>query len=162
AENYACAGAATAARKRTILYEDGRWRTQTYDVHRTGLHRTTPQEVTICRTVTPSAAMGIISPRDFVDVVMIKRYEDGTITSNATNVEHLSCPPQRHFVRGFNHSCGCFCAPVPGEPEKTHVLSFFQTDLSGYLPKSVVESFFPYSMTQFYNNLAKAVKALNV
>ncbi|RXM92406.1 StAR-related lipid transfer protein 5 [Acipenser ruthenus] len=39
-------------------------------------------EVSVCRTVTPSAAMGIISPRDFVDVVLVKRYEDGTITSN--------------------------------------------------------------------------------
>ncbi|KAG8575505.1 hypothetical protein GDO81_009580 [Engystomops pustulosus] len=75
---------------------------------------TVTDDTTICRTVTPSAAMGIISPRDFVDVVMIKRYEDGSITSNATNVEHPSCPPQRHFVRGFNHPCGCFCAPVPG------------------------------------------------
>ncbi|KAG9489254.1 hypothetical protein GDO78_005316 [Eleutherodactylus coqui] len=71
-------------------------------------------DISICRTVTPSAAMGIISPRDFVDVVMIKRYEDGSITSNATNVEHPSCPPQRYFVRGFNHPCGCFCAPVSG------------------------------------------------
>lgn len=36
----------------------------------------------ICRTVTPSAAMGIISPRDFVDVVSIKHHEDGTVSSN--------------------------------------------------------------------------------
>ncbi|XP_044135503.1 stAR-related lipid transfer protein 5 [Bufo gargarizans] len=132
------------------------------NVHDFQLLETITDDITICRTVTPSAAMGIISPRDFVDVVMIKRYEDGSITSNATNVEHPSCPPQHPYVRGFNHSCGCFCVPVPGEPEKTQVLSFFQTDLSGYLPKSVVESFFPYSMTQFYNNLSKAVKALNV
>ena len=26
--------------------------------------------------------MGIIAPRDFVDVVQIKQYEDGTISSN--------------------------------------------------------------------------------
>ncbi|XP_053321538.1 stAR-related lipid transfer protein 5 [Spea bombifrons] len=119
-------------------------------------------DISVCRTITPSAAMGIIAPRDFVDVVLIKRYEDGTIASNATNVEHTGCPPQRNFVRGFNHPCGCLCVPVPGEPEKTQLLSFFQTDLSGYLPKSVVESFFPYSMTHFYNNLIKAVKNLKV
>ncbi|XP_018427991.1 PREDICTED: stAR-related lipid transfer protein 5 [Nanorana parkeri] len=126
------------------------------------LLETVTEDISICRTVTPSAAMGIIAPRDFVDVVLIKSYEDGSIASNATNVEHESCPPQRHFVRGFNHHCGCFCVPIPGEPEKTQVLSFFQTDLSGYLPRSVVESFFPYSMTQFYSNLTKAVKALHV
>lgn len=26
--------------------------------------------------------MGIISPRDFVDVILVKKYEDGTISSN--------------------------------------------------------------------------------
>ncbi|KAM4748255.1 stAR-related lipid transfer protein 5 [Rhinophrynus dorsalis] len=126
------------------------------------LIETITDDITVCQTITPSAAMGIISPRDFVDVVLIKRYEDGSITSNATNVEHAKCPTQKNFVRGFNHSCGCFCVPVPGEPEKTQLLSFFQTDLSGYLPKSVVESFFPYNMVNFYSNLLKAVKALKV
>uniref|UniRef100_A0A8C5PLI0 START domain-containing protein n=1 Tax=Leptobrachium leishanense TaxID=445787 RepID=A0A8C5PLI0_9ANUR len=119
-------------------------------------------DVSVCRTVTPSAAMGIIAPRDFIDVVLIKRYEDGAITSNATNVEHPDCPPQRKFVRGFNHPCGSFCVPVPGEPEKTQVLCFFQTDLSGHIPQSVVESFFPISMNTFFTNLAKAVKELKV
>ncbi|XP_041082848.1 stAR-related lipid transfer protein 5-like isoform X1 [Polyodon spathula] len=116
-------------------------------------------EVSVCRTVTPSAAMGIISPRDFVDVVLVKRYEDGTITSNATNVSHPGCSPQPGYVRGFNHPCGCFCVPIPGEPSKTQLFSFFQTDLGGYLPRSVVDSFFPSSMTDFYNNLTKAVKS---
>lgn len=40
------------------------------------------QDIAVCRTVTPSAAMGIIAPRDFVDVILIKRYEDGSISSN--------------------------------------------------------------------------------
>ncbi|XP_006628690.3 stAR-related lipid transfer protein 5 [Lepisosteus oculatus] len=116
--------------------------------------------VSVCRTVTPSAAMGLISPRDFVDVVLVKQYEDGTITSNATNVEHPDCPPKPGYVRGYNHSCGCFCVPIPGEPNKTQLLSFFQTDLGGFLPRSVVDSFFPSSMAEFYSNLAKAVKTL--
>uniref|UniRef100_A0A3B1K3U1 StAR related lipid transfer domain containing 5 n=1 Tax=Astyanax mexicanus TaxID=7994 RepID=A0A3B1K3U1_ASTMX len=117
-------------------------------------------DVTVCRTVTPSAAMGIISPRDFVDVILAKQYEDGTVTSNATHVNHPSCPPQPGYVRGFNHPCGCFCVPVPGEANKTKLISFFQTDLGGLLPRSVVDSFFPSSMTEFYSNLTKVVKSL--
>ncbi|CAM4518699.1 unnamed protein product [Leuciscus chuanchicus] len=117
-------------------------------------------DVLICRTVTPSAAMGIISPRDFVDVISIKCYEDGTVSSNATNVSHPNCPPQPGYVRGFNHPCGCFCVPVPGEPGKTQLFSFFQTDLGGLLPRSVVDSFFPTSMVEFYSNLTKAVKSM--
>ncbi|KAG7473928.1 hypothetical protein MATL_G00101040 [Megalops atlanticus] len=117
-------------------------------------------DVSICRTVTPSAAMGLISPRDFVDAVIVKQYEDGTIASNATHVGHPGCPPQAGYVRGFNHPCGCFCVPIPWDPSKTQVLSFFQTDLGGFLPRSVVDSFFPSSMAEFYRNLAKTVRSL--
>ncbi|XP_037553237.1 stAR-related lipid transfer protein 5 [Nematolebias whitei] len=119
------------------------------------------EDYSVCRTVTPSAMMGIIAPRDFVDVVLVKQYEDGSISSNAMNVVHPSCPPQPGFVRGFNHACGCICVPVSGEPNKTQVLSFFQTDLGGLLPRSVVDSFFPSSMVEFYSNLNKAVRSLN-
>ncbi|PKU45488.1 transmembrane channel-like protein 3 [Limosa lapponica baueri] len=121
-----------------------------------------PNELTVsvCRTTTPSAFMRIISPREFVDVVLIKQYEDGTMLSAATNVEHPLCPPQPNFVRGFNYPCGCFCIPLPGEPNRTQLLSFFQTDLGGYLPQTVVDSFFPASIAGFYSNLTKAVKAL--
>ncbi|EDL06878.1 StAR-related lipid transfer (START) domain containing 5, isoform CRA_a [Mus musculus] len=69
----------------------------------------------VSRTSTPSAAMKLISPRDFVDLVLVKKYEDGTISSNATHVEHPLCPPKPGFVRGFNHPCGCFCEPLPGD-----------------------------------------------
>ncbi|XP_053449862.1 stAR-related lipid transfer protein 5 isoform X1 [Nycticebus coucang] len=115
---------------------------------------------TLCvsRTSTPSAAMKLISPRDFVDLVLVRKYEDGTISSNATHVEHPLSPPKPGFVRGFNHPCGCFCEPLPGEPGKTNLITFFQTDLSGYLPRNVVDSFFPRSMAGFYANLQKAVK----
>ncbi|XP_054878434.1 stAR-related lipid transfer protein 5 isoform X1 [Poeciliopsis prolifica] len=135
------------------------------------------EDISICRTVTPSAAMGIIAPRDFVDVILVKQYEDGSISSNdddsscegghlcvcvcvATNVIHPFCPPHPGYVRGFNHACGCICIPISGEPRKTQVSSFFQTDLGGLLPRSVVDSFFPSSMTEFYSNLAKAVKSI--
>ncbi|XP_042843848.1 stAR-related lipid transfer protein 5 isoform X4 [Panthera tigris] len=38
----------------------------------------------ISRTATPSAAMKLISPRDFVDLVLVKKYEDGTLSSNGS------------------------------------------------------------------------------
>lgn len=40
------------------------------------------QTLCVTRTATPSAAMKLISPRDFVDVALVKKYEDGTISSN--------------------------------------------------------------------------------
>ncbi|NXU52680.1 STAR5 protein, partial [Turnix velox] len=121
---------------------------------------TISDNITVCRTTTPSAFMKMISPREFVDVVLIKQYDDGTMLSAATNVEHPLCPPQPNFVRGFNYPCGCFCIPLAGEPDKTQLLSFFQTDLGGYFPQTVVESFFPASIAAFYTNLTKALKTL--
>ncbi|NWX82604.1 STAR5 protein, partial [Nothoprocta ornata] len=118
------------------------------------------ENISVCRTTTPAAFMKIISPREFVDVVVTKQYEDGTMLSAATHVEHRLCPPQANFVRGFNHPCGCFCIPIPGESNKTQVLTFFQTDLGGYLPQTVVESFFPANVVEFYSNLKKALKTL--
>ncbi|KAF3833361.1 hypothetical protein F7725_027026 [Dissostichus mawsoni] len=110
--------------------------------------------ISICRTVTPSAAMGIIAPRDFVDVILIKQYEDGTISSNATNVSHPSCPPQSGYVRGFNHPCGCICVPISGAQQNPGV-QLLPDRPGGLLPRSVVDSFFPSSMAEFYSNLAR-------
>lgn len=36
-------------------------------------------------------------------------------------------------------------------------MTFFQTDLSGLLPRGVVDSFFPRSMAGFYANLERAL-----
>lgn len=48
----------------------------------------------------------------------------------------------------------------PREPSKTKVVAFFQTDLGGLLPQSVVDAFFPRSMAGFYANLRKAVRSV--
>ncbi|RVE74952.1 hypothetical protein OJAV_G00027560 [Oryzias javanicus] len=89
-----------------------------------------------------SAAMGIIAPRDFVDVIVVRHYEDGTFSSNATNVVHPSCPPQPVLT--------------PTEPGA----ELLPDGLGGLLPRSVVDSFFPSSMMDFYSNLTKAALSL--
>ncbi|KAL7980105.1 hypothetical protein Chor_001373 [Crotalus horridus] len=83
-----------------------------------------------------------------------------SINDATTNVEHRLSPPQPNYVRGLNFPCGCFVNPVPGDPNKTRLLSFFQTDLSGNLPQKIVEAFFPRSITAFYGNLANAAVTL--
>ncbi|XP_061035807.1 stAR-related lipid transfer protein 5 isoform X2 [Eubalaena glacialis] len=92
----------------------------------------------ISRTTTPSAVMKLISPRDFVDLVLVKTYEDGTISSNATSVEHLLCPPKPGYVRGFNHPCGCFCGPLPGESAACSALLSHESLQQGPVADAVV------------------------
>uniref|UniRef100_A0A8C6VKU4 StAR related lipid transfer domain containing 5 n=1 Tax=Naja naja TaxID=35670 RepID=A0A8C6VKU4_NAJNA len=116
--------------------------------------------VCVLRTTTPSVLMNMISPREFLDVVLVQQNEDGSKMTVATNVEHPLSPPQPNYVRGLNFPCGCFLVPVPGDPNKTHLLSFFQTDLGGSIPQKIIESFFPRSITAFYGNLANAVVTL--
>ncbi|XP_039215271.1 stAR-related lipid transfer protein 5 [Crotalus tigris] len=116
--------------------------------------------ICVLRTTTHSAFMNLISPREFLDVVLIQQNEDGSKMTAATNVEHRLSPPQPNYVRGLNFPCGCFVNPVPGDPNKTRLLSFFQTDLSGNLPQKIVEAFFPRSITAFYGNLANAAVTL--
>lgn len=43
------------------------------------------------------------------------------------------------------------------DPDRTKLVTFFQTDLSGFLPRSAVDSFFPRSMADFYANLERAL-----
>lgn len=69
-------------------------------------------------------------------------------------------PQQLWCVASLSPPPPPFFPPTFREPNKTQVFSFFQTDLGGFLPRSVVDSFFPSSMAEFYSNLAKAVKSL--
>lgn len=50
--------------------------------------------------------------------------------------------------------------PPHREPGKTKLVTFFQTDLSGLLPQSVVDAFFPRSMAGFYANLQRALRSV--
>ncbi|XP_040498813.1 stAR-related lipid transfer protein 5 isoform X3 [Ursus maritimus] len=38
----------------------------------------------VSRTASPPAAMKLISPRDFVDLVLVKKYEDGSLSSSGS------------------------------------------------------------------------------
>lgn len=49
------------------------------------------QAVSVCRTTTPSAFMRVISPREFVDVVLMKQFEDGTMLSAGKMLVFTKC-----------------------------------------------------------------------
>ncbi|KAM4744142.1 stAR-related lipid transfer protein 5 isoform 2-T2 [Anableps anableps] len=81
------------------------------------------EDISICRTVTPSAAMGIIAPRDFVDVILVKQYEDGSISSNAWLCERIQPCMWLHLyshLRGAQQNSGVqFLPDRPGWPPST-------------------------------------------
>ncbi|KAK7475133.1 hypothetical protein BaRGS_00033625, partial [Batillaria attramentaria] len=109
------------------------------------------------RTATNSAAMGLISPRDFVDAVLTIR-GDTYISTNGISVICPDYPPQEKYVRGWNYHCGLMCIQNPERPQHSRLVSFIQPDIRGMLPRSLVDSAIPGSMTEFFNNLRTCLK----
>ncbi|KAK6178785.1 hypothetical protein SNE40_011293 [Patella caerulea] len=114
-------------------------------------------DIRINRTCTDSACMGMISPRDFVDVVLTKKTEDG-ISTNGVSVNYAECPADKKFVRGWNHHCGLICLSMPDKPGHTKLVSLIQPDIRGMLPRALVDSAIPGSMTEFFTNLRQCLK----
>lgn len=111
----------------------------------------------INRACTASACMGLISPRDFVDVITTRETEEG-ISTNGVSVQYSQCPEDKKYVRGTNHPCGLLCNKIPGEPNKTKLVSLIQPDIGGMLPRALVDSAIPGSMTEFFAELREALK----
>ncbi|KAL3867162.1 hypothetical protein ACJMK2_044384 [Sinanodonta woodiana] len=114
-------------------------------------------ELRINRCCTTSACMGLISPRDFVDLVYNIETSDHYIT-NGVSITTDKCPEDKSHVRGWNHPCAIFCRKLPNEPNKTKVTSLIQPDIGGMLPRTLVDSAIPGSMVEFFANLKKSLE----
>jgi len=115
------------------------------------------ENVSAMRTITHSAFGGLIASRDFTDLIVNEK-TDEYISTNAQNIEHPGCAPSSDFVRGKNYPCAIICFRVPGEPNKTRMTSYIQTDLGGMLPKSLVENALPSNQINFFTALGNTLK----
>lgn len=115
------------------------------------------ERLSVCRTITHSAFGGLISSRDFVDLTVTERTDD-MISTNAMGVEYPNYSPTSDHVRGRNYPCSIACYKIPGEPKKTRVESYLQSELGGMLPQSLVENALPSNILDFYSCLKKALK----
>ncbi|XP_043931071.1 stAR-related lipid transfer protein 6 [Protopterus annectens] len=118
------------------------------------------QDTMISHSITHSYGMGIISSRDFVDLIRIKRYPCGTITTNSVSVKCTSCPPNAASVRGHNNPCGYVCSPLPENPAHSKIMVFVQPELGGMLPHSVVEAAVPNNLISLISDVRDGLKTL--
>ncbi|XP_025077637.1 stAR-related lipid transfer protein 5-like [Pomacea canaliculata] len=116
------------------------------------------ENLRINHTATNSAAMGLISPRDFVDAVL-KIKGEKIISTNGISIICPECPPKDKYVRGWNYHCGLMCIENSERPQQTKLMTFIQPDIRGMLPRSLVDSAIPGSMVDFFNNLRACLKA---
>ncbi|KAG7481556.1 hypothetical protein MATL_G00067930 [Megalops atlanticus] len=117
------------------------------------------EDTAICHTITHSYGMGLISSRDFVDIVRIKRYDGGIVTTNSISVDYPQCPPSSAHVRGRNNPCGYVCSPLTENPDHSKLVVFIQPDLGGMLPRSVVESALPNNVINLISDARAGIKA---
>ncbi|XP_023659010.2 stAR-related lipid transfer protein 6 [Paramormyrops kingsleyae] len=117
------------------------------------------QETFICHTVTHSYGMGLISSRDFVDLVKVKRYNGGIVTTNSVSVDYPQCPPCSPHIRGHNNACGYVCSPLMGTPSRSQLEVYIQPDLGGMLPRTVVEAALPNNIIDLVNSARAGLKA---
>ncbi|XP_065912649.1 stAR-related lipid transfer protein 5-like isoform X2 [Dysidea avara] len=112
----------------------------------------------VLQSITKSYAWGLISSRDFVDLIKWGCVEDsGLYYTCAHGIDHPSCPESSSYVRGWNYPCGMLCYPT--DNGKTKMYYMLQCDIRGYLPTSLVESSIPSSMVDVYSGLQGAVDA---
>ncbi|XP_048734306.1 stAR-related lipid transfer protein 5 isoform X2 [Ostrea edulis] len=114
-------------------------------------------DLRINRACTASAMLGLISPRDFVDVILVRETEE-SFSTNACSVELEEFPEEKKYVRGWNYSCGVLVIKYPSDPNKCKLVSLIQPDIKGMLPKNVVEAAIPGSMVEFFTKLEEALK----
>lgn len=114
-------------------------------------------EMYVLRTMTHNAAFGLISPRDFVDVV-VNINNDEFVGTLAHNIETEQAPSTAEYVRGTNYYCGILCYRIPGELNKTKVYYIAQSDIGGLLPRSLVESTLPNAVMDFFTNIKRQIE----
>ncbi|XP_011806386.1 PREDICTED: stAR-related lipid transfer protein 6 [Colobus angolensis palliatus] len=149
----------SAAKLSDFLYQTGERVTwdkslQVYDI----VHRI-DSDTFICHTITQSFAMGSISPRDFIDLVYIKRYEGNMNIISSKSVDFPEYPPSSNYIRGYNHPCGFVCSPMKENPAYSKLVMFVQTEMRGKLPPSIIEKTMPSNLVNFILNAKDGIKA---
>ncbi|CAD5220814.1 unnamed protein product [Bursaphelenchus okinawaensis] len=105
----------------------------------------------------------ILSARDAVEVLQVKRRDDGVIIMGLQGIDYPERPPTKNYVRTKQFISGTYLKPVGDNcTEFRHVLA---ADLNLPVPKlmaSMAASFKPKLISESLGSLKKAAKTINV
>ncbi|XP_065054014.1 stAR-related lipid transfer protein 3-like [Rhopilema esculentum] len=92
----------------------------------------------ICYVVAAEAAGGLVSSRDFVSV---RRYEKqgGLFVLAGESTTCDTVPARKNIVRGENGPGGYIIKVIPNEADRCEFIWFLNTDIKGWIPKSVID-----------------------
>ncbi|XP_070553086.1 stAR-related lipid transfer protein 5-like [Ptychodera flava] len=103
--------------------------------------------IVVFRSVSKSVMMGLISPREFINVMQKYKFDDRNVYCvYHGNVEHPKCPEKPDLIRAISYPSGRFIYAIDGEPNKCRVVGFSQSDAKLF-PQKLVEQFTPGSIT---------------
>lgn len=111
-------------------------------------------------------AVGPISGRDFVDLIVLKKCSDGSTFSTGISFDIADplatylYPIQQNIVRGYNHyGSGSYIQPLP-EGNGSKISYVIQTDLKGWFLSYIVNSAIGGSFNTYFADLKEELKRL--
>ncbi|XP_033116338.1 stAR-related lipid transfer protein 6-like [Anneissia japonica] len=119
-------------------------------------------DIKILKSVSNSLAMGLISSREFIDILYIKRFAD-----NENKVAFVVCeakydaPVDPKIVRSKHYPSGSLINVIEqGGKKILEIKQIEHLDFSGKVPTSVLDSFVPGELFSRGNTLKKNLKKL--
>ncbi|XP_070533273.1 stAR-related lipid transfer protein 5-like [Ptychodera flava] len=121
---------------------------------------TLDEHTAIVRSLTPSFLLGLISPREFIDILGLREFpERNTTFIFFVGVEHPKCPELDGIVRGKNYPSGTFLSPVVGNENKTQALDFVQFDVN-LSPKKLADQVSSTGIFDYIRDLKRGLQTL--
>ncbi|XP_009858039.2 stAR-related lipid transfer protein 6-like [Ciona intestinalis] len=124
------------------------------------------EDISVGLIITPTAAMGLISKREFIDLYCCKTYDyqwsnpdygkTCWIFGNSVDIPDRAITPG--CVRGLNYPGGYGVAENKRSPDKCFVELYVHTDVGGMIPRSLVEAALPLQQVSYVTHLVKEVK----
>ncbi|XP_077984793.1 stAR-related lipid transfer protein 5-like [Glandiceps talaboti] len=115
----------------------------------------------VFRTLSKSVMLGLISPRELINVVRCAKMSDSDKDYYCVyhgHVDHPKCPVLDGYVRGIPYPSGRFIFPVEGDPNKTHVIGLTQSDIKLF-PQTLVEQVTPKTIVNHVKTTMKLINA---
>ncbi|XP_002735984.1 stAR-related lipid transfer protein 6-like [Saccoglossus kowalevskii] len=127
-------------------------------VDRMGCIETIDEDLKVIRTVSVPYLKGLISPREFIDVIGYKRYQErNLLILYWKGVEHDDYrKPTRGCVRGVTYPSAMFLYAVDGQPQRSRCVQILQLDGHTW-PRAITDRALTIFQTNGYDDLVKAI-----
>ncbi|XP_006824344.2 stAR-related lipid transfer protein 6-like [Saccoglossus kowalevskii] len=118
------------------------------------------EDMKVIYSVTPSHLGGLVSHRDFCDLVGVRHFQEKDVhVIYDVSVDHPECPPVKKYVRARNYPSGHLLYKVDGDPNKTRIVDFIQSEMH-LSPKALIDRLIPFLIPAYLKDLSNGVKEL--